>query len=71
MIKILATFLVDEDRLEKTYRDLGIEGFSDSLNAEFGVMEENGVSLDDWKKVDIGYQLRDYDAILKNMRSAD
>lgn len=58
MIKILATFLVDEDRLREAYRELGIEDFSDLLNAEFGVMEENGVAMDDWKKVDIKYDIR-------------
>lgn len=69
MVKILATFLVDEERLLAAYKELGIEGFSDSLNAEFEVMEENGVALDDWKKVEPDFQLRDYGAILKNIRS--
>lgn len=49
MRKITATFLVDEDRLVSAYKDCEINNLHDALNAEVGVMEENGVKLLDWK----------------------
>lgn len=52
MSKIVnATFLIDEDRLISTYESYGIYGFQDALNAEFGVMNENGIRNLDWKVV--------------------
>ena len=50
MKKVVATFLVDEDVLIENYKEYyEIDNFSDALRAEFEVMEENGVILDDWK----------------------
>lgn len=51
MKKIVATFLVDEDVLIEKYTEYhDIDDFSDALTAEFEVMEENGVILDDWRQ---------------------
>ena len=50
MKKVVATFFVDEDVLIEKYKEYhDIDDFSDALRAEFEVMEENGVTLDDWK----------------------
>ena len=50
MKKVIATFLVDEDVLIEKYKEYyEMDDFSDALTAEFEVMEENGVILDDWK----------------------
>ena len=50
MKKVVATFLVDEEVLIEKYKEYhDMDDFSDALTAEFEVMEENGVVLDDWK----------------------
>ena len=51
MKKVTATFSVDEDVLIEKYNEYyGITDFSDALRGEFEVMEENGVSLIDWRE---------------------
>lgn len=41
--------LVDEARLLEVYKEIGdIDNFHDALNAELGVMEENGVCAEHW-----------------------
>ncbi len=53
MKKIVATLLVDEDVLIEKYKEYwDIDNFRDALTGELGVMEENGVSVLDWKVVD-------------------
>ena len=50
MKKVVATFFVDEEILIENYKEYhDMDDFSDVLTAEFEVMEENGVILDDWK----------------------
>ena len=50
MKKVTATFYVDEEILIEKYKEYyDMDDFHDSLRAEFEVMEENGVVLDDWK----------------------
>ena len=52
MKKVIATFFVDEDLLIEKYMEYyDMDDFGDALTAEFEVMEENGVVLDDWKVV--------------------
>lgn len=51
MRKITATFSVDEALLIEKYKEYyDIDDFGDALTAEFEVMEENGVSLVDWRE---------------------
>ena len=50
MKKVTATFYVDEEILIEKYKEYyDMDDFHDALRAEFEVMEENGVVLDDWK----------------------
>lgn len=50
MKKVIAEFLVDEERLVDMYTEVhDIDDFSDALNSEFGVMEEYGIKCMDWK----------------------
>jgi hypothetical protein len=49
MKKIVVECLVDETRLLDVYKELcDIDDFHDALNAELGVMEENGVYAEHW-----------------------
>ena len=53
MKKVVATLLVDEDILIEKYKEYwGIDNFQDALTGELEVMEENGVSMIDWKVID-------------------
>ena len=49
MKKIIVECLVDETRLLEVYKEIcDIDNFHDALNAELGVMEENGVYAEHW-----------------------
>lgn len=54
MKKVIITALVDEERLIDVYSKLLNEpvSFGDALSSELNVMEENGVSMLDWKVID-------------------
>ena len=53
MKKVMATFWVDEELLVEKYKEYyDTDNFGDALTGEFEVMEENGVTLLDWKVVD-------------------
>lgn len=54
MKKVIITALVDEERLIDVYSKILDEhvSFGDALSSELNVMEENGVSILDWKVID-------------------
>ena len=54
MKKVIITALVDEKRLIDVYSNFLNErvSFGDALSSELNVMEENGISILDWKTVD-------------------
>ena len=50
MKKVIAEFLVDEERLIDMYTEVhDIDNFSNAISSEFGVMEEYGIKCLDWK----------------------
>lgn len=53
MKKITITALVDEERLIDVYSKILREdvSFGDALQSELEVMEENGISILDWKTI--------------------
>ncbi len=57
-VKIVATFFVNVDALREAYEEDELDCLDDLLKSEFGIMEENGVQLDDWMKVERNYDIR-------------
>lgn len=56
MKKFFVEILVDEERL---LEQSGINNVHDAINGEFGWLEESGITMTDWIKVDINKNLRE------------
>lgn len=66
--KVVATFLVDEEKLLSFYDGLGgIDNLHDALNSEFGWLEESGISMDDWRVVN-GDLKKSFDDLMRKDR---
>ena len=56
MKKFFVEVLIDEKRL---LEQSGINNLHDAINGEFGWLEESGIKMTDWIKVDIDKNLRE------------
>lgn len=56
MKKFFVEILVDKERL---LEQSGINNVHDAINGEFGWLEESGIKMTDWIKVDIDKNLRE------------
>ena len=56
MKKVFVEVLVDEDRL---LNQSDMNNFHDAINSEFGWLEESGIHMTDWIKVDNNKNIRE------------
>ena len=56
MKKFFVEILIDEERL---LNQSGMNNLHDAINGEFGWLEESGIKMTDWIKVDINKNLRE------------
>lgn len=56
MKKFFVEILIDEERL---LNQSGMNNLHDAINGEFGWLEESGIKMTDWMRVDIDKNLRE------------